>query len=155
MRKELFYQPYQGKDVGYVLLLVRCGSKVIVIRKNRPDWQAGKLNFPGGKIEASETPVQATVRELWEETGVAVTELALRPVVQMVRDGDFEIFVFALDVPTMPAVASMTDEQVSVIDASELDSPKCLDSLSWLYGLAFKGTNKLARVEFEYSSKAG
>lgn len=98
--------------------------------------------------------MQAAVRELREETGVEVAEDALRPVVQMVREGDFEIFVFALDVASMPSVASMTDEQVSVIDASELDSPKCLDSLSWLYGLAFKGTNKLARVEFEYSAKA-
>ena len=44
-------------------------SRVLLIRKNRPAWQAGKLNGLGGKIEPGETPPQAMRREFREEQG--------------------------------------------------------------------------------------
>lgn len=47
---------------------------VVLIRKNRPEWQAGKLNGIGGKTEEGEFPRQAMVREFREETGVETPE---------------------------------------------------------------------------------
>ena len=44
-------------------------TQVTLIRKNRPGWQAGKLNGVGGKVEVGETPDQAMAREFHEETG--------------------------------------------------------------------------------------
>ena len=44
--------------------------KILLIEKNRPEWQAGRINFPGGSIEEGETPEQAAVRELKEESGL-------------------------------------------------------------------------------------
>ena len=44
--------------------------EVLVVRKNKPDWQVGRLNLVGGKIEDGETPEQAAVRELFEESGL-------------------------------------------------------------------------------------
>lgn len=46
---------------------------VALIRKNKPDWQKGKLNGIGGKVEAGETPRRGQssethlyhVRRLW------------------------------------------------------------------------------------------
>ena len=57
--------------VEYVLgfMFNEAESKVLLVWKNRPAWQAGKLNGVGGKIEAGETPVQAMNREFAEETG--------------------------------------------------------------------------------------
>ncbi len=54
------------------LLFVLCGQEVLMIHKKR-GLGAGKINGPGGKIEAGETPVQAAVREVEEE--VMVTPL--------------------------------------------------------------------------------
>lgn len=49
-------------------------SRVLLIRKNRPAWQAGKLNGLGGKLEHGETPLDAMRREFWEEAGVRIEE---------------------------------------------------------------------------------
>ena len=43
-------------------------GNVILIRKNKPAWQEGKLNGVGGSIEAGETAMQAMEREWLEET---------------------------------------------------------------------------------------
>lgn len=49
-------------------------TRVVLIRKNRPEWQKGKLNGVGGKVEATDiSPRQAMAREFREETGVLVT----------------------------------------------------------------------------------
>jgi 8-oxo-dGTP diphosphatase len=49
-------------------------ARVLLIRKRRPAWQAGKLNGVGGKIETGETPQEAMRREFREEAGVDVPE---------------------------------------------------------------------------------
>jgi len=46
-------------------------SKVLLIHKNRPDWQKGKVNGFGGKIEPDENPLQAMRRETREEIGLS------------------------------------------------------------------------------------
>lgn len=51
----------------------RYETSVVMVKKARPDWQAGKLNGVGGKVEPGETPVQAMVREFKEETGLKVS----------------------------------------------------------------------------------
>lgn len=48
-------------------------ENVILIEKLKPDFQKGKLNGIGGKIEAGESAVDAMVREFKEETGVETT----------------------------------------------------------------------------------
>ena len=45
------------------------GGKILLIHKKR-GLGAGKVNGPGGRLEAGETPEQAAVRETQEEIGV-------------------------------------------------------------------------------------
>ncbi|MBQ9030982.1 MAG: CoA pyrophosphatase [Parasporobacterium sp.] len=40
------------------------------LRSAHIDRQPGEVCFPGGEIEPGETPLQAAIRETWEETGI-------------------------------------------------------------------------------------
>jgi 8-oxo-dGTP diphosphatase len=51
--------------------IVRDG-RVLAARRTRPSAAAGRWEFPGGKVEAGETPDAALVREIAEELGVTV-----------------------------------------------------------------------------------
>lgn len=48
------------------------GTEVLLLRKNKPENQKGKLNAIGGKLEQFELPINAMVRECWEETGLEI-----------------------------------------------------------------------------------
>ena len=49
-------------------------SRVLLIRKRRPAWQAGRLNGVGGKVEAGEALYHAMRREFREEAGLDLPE---------------------------------------------------------------------------------
>ncbi|WP_229118880.1 (deoxy)nucleoside triphosphate pyrophosphohydrolase [Enemella evansiae] len=53
-------------------VLVR-DDRILATRRTRPAALAGFWEFPGGKVEAGETPVAALARELAEELGIGVT----------------------------------------------------------------------------------
>lgn len=43
---------------------------ILVVGKNKPEWQVGRFNLVGGKIEPGESPIEAAIRELKEESGI-------------------------------------------------------------------------------------
>jgi len=47
-------------------------GRYLAARRTRPDWAAGKWEFPGGKVEVGESDEQALVREIREELGVDI-----------------------------------------------------------------------------------
>jgi 8-oxo-dGTP diphosphatase len=63
--------------------------RVLLIRKNRPAWQAGKLNGVGGKVEPGETPAAAARREFREETNLDLPESAFAHVLTLAGPDDF------------------------------------------------------------------
>jgi 8-oxo-dGTP diphosphatase len=70
---------WQPADTA-VLTFIRRGGQLLLIHKKR-GLGRGKVNAPGGRLEAGETPEQAAVRETQEEVGL--TPLNLRPAGQL------------------------------------------------------------------------
>lgn len=44
--------------------------ELVLVEKDKPKWQIGRWNLPGGKIEENELPERAAIREFVEETGI-------------------------------------------------------------------------------------
>lgn len=67
-------------------------GRLLACRRPEGKHLAGKWEFPGGKIEGSESPSEALVRELEEELGVVVgTGRTLAPVVHDYGRGPIEL----------------------------------------------------------------
>lgn len=109
-------------------------GSVILIRKNRPEWQKGKLNGVGGHIEQGEHPNDAMTREFQEETGLYVRKDRWERVVMM--EGDkwhvtfFKCVLTNLD---RHQIQTMTDEAVVEV---QCDMPAgMIPNLTWLLPL--------------------
>jgi 8-oxo-dGTP diphosphatase len=59
--------------------LVDPDGRVLIAQRPQGKSMAGLWEFPGGKIEGSETPESALIRELKEELGITVKEPCLAP----------------------------------------------------------------------------
>ncbi|MBO0739941.1 MAG: (deoxy)nucleoside triphosphate pyrophosphohydrolase [Hyphomicrobiaceae bacterium] len=70
-----------GSDILLVAAcaLIDADGRVLLAKRPRGRPLEGLWEFPGGKVEAGETPEAALVRELDEELGIAVTETCLAP----------------------------------------------------------------------------
>lgn len=67
-----------------LLLVVACAlvdpdGRVLLAQRPEGKAHAGLWEFPGGKVEAGESPEQALVRELREELGIEPCEQCLQP----------------------------------------------------------------------------
>ena len=60
-------------DRATLLFIVEEGANRILLIEKKRGLGAGKINAPGGRIEANESPLEAAVRELREEVGVDAT----------------------------------------------------------------------------------
>lgn len=111
-------------------------TQVALIRKNRPPWQAGKLNAVGGKVEPGEDPLRAMVREFEEETGVHHENW--EPTVILSKDGAFRVHFFRTFSEKAYQVKTATDEPIDLYMLDDLNdlnagpSSTTVPNLAWL-----------------------
>jgi 8-oxo-dGTP diphosphatase len=133
----------------YVLGFAFCRDLVLLIRKNKPEWQAGRINGLGGAIEAGETEQEAMSREFCEEAGVLIRAAHWRKFLTMeFSDCVVHCFVTWLSETEYYNVRSATSEEVRWVNQhhSILRTPACLSNLRWLIPMA---------TNFEYFENPG
>ena len=60
------------KFIPVVCGIIECNEMVLAAKRNKKQSNAGLWEFPGGKIDPGELPVDALKRELFEELGIMV-----------------------------------------------------------------------------------
>lgn len=109
-------------------------SRIVLIQKNRPDWQRYLLNGVGGHLEEGETGHDAMVREFEEETGVLVPKWEPFLTLEGTKS---RIFCFAAydTGHWISQVETKTDEQVFVRDLKSFNPLACVPNLEWIVPL--------------------
>lgn len=109
-------------------------SRVLLISKLRPDWQVGKLNGVGGRVEEDETEVEAMRRECIEETGIDCKNWQLFCVL---RDARGWLVYFYYGAANIYAAQRLTDELPVIIECRDLDfDGRVIPNLRWLIPMA-------------------
>ncbi len=125
-------------------------TQVVLILKNRPDWQKGKFNGIGGKIEPSDENIhRAMVREFYEETGVVTETQDWNAFAEMLYDDDklkgpAKVYCFRMFDNCIQQCSTCTDELVQILDLSEVHVHKLRHLLTVLIPLALQ-------TEFSYT----
>jgi len=110
---------------------------VLLIQKINPEWQRGKLNGIGGKVEANETSIAAMVREFKEEVGLITIEDEWQH--QLTINGiesGFNVDVFSIFSDDIYNLKQMEAEIPYIYSVNNIaNSSNMLASVKWLIPL--------------------
>lgn len=126
-------------------------TQVVLIKKNKPDWQRGKLNGVGGKVEKMipetelqrahiETPHQAMVREFQEETGALLLKWHRFAVLTFGKEEqpDAILHCFRIFTEEISVCKTMEEEEIGFYDPKMIiaSSGLCIENLKVLIPMA-------------------
>jgi 8-oxo-dGTP diphosphatase len=109
---------------------------VILMMKTKPEWQSGKLNGVGGKVELEETFLEAMTREFEEETGIQTIPASWTHFATMRKANVYECQFFSSRNQQFMNAHTMEFETIQHIKIVELNTHDTVDGLSWLIPLA-------------------
>jgi 8-oxo-dGTP diphosphatase len=92
---------------------------LLVIKKTKPEWQRGKFNGIGGKLEFGETAKQCMVREFEEECGIKSQESDWEPLIKFVGS-DYIVHVFVSTKIDIYEYQTTTEEMVTIFPLAEV-----------------------------------
>lgn len=132
----------------YVLVLchrINFEHEFLLIEKQRPLNQKGRYNLPGGKVEIGETPQEAAIRELQEETGLVATHVVLGGKIKDVDAYGEEVVIYCYSAFSVDASAPIkpregeTEKVEWVRGSIALSNPKLMTNLRIIIPLLYFG----------------
>jgi 8-oxo-dGTP diphosphatase len=114
------------------LLYTADRRQVVLMRRTRPAWQAGRVNALGGRLLQGESAAAAARREVREECGVDVAEWRE---VLVWEDAEYRMHVMCAVSEQAHAARTLEDQEVFLADVHALPD-NAIDNLRWLVPLA-------------------
>lgn len=104
------------------MCMVYNGEKILVQDRVDPDWPG--VTFPGGHVKPKESFVESAVREIYEETGLKISNLQLCGLKQWThKDGLYRYIVIFYKTNVFSGEIKSSDEgKVFWINRSEIDN---------------------------------
>ena len=104
------------------MCMVYDGNKILVQDRLNPNWPG--ITFPGGHIEQRESFVESTIREVYEETGLKVSNLQICGMKQWTqRDGSYRYIVIFYKTNAFTGELKSSDEgKVFWINRNEISN---------------------------------
>ncbi|HEY5695461.1 MAG TPA: NUDIX hydrolase [Candidatus Saccharimonadales bacterium] len=115
--KKKWLKSLPARASSSTLILENSAEQVLIVKANyKPYW-----TFPGGLIDAGETPKQAAIRETFEEVGIVVDPTKVEFVAVVNRKSDYaDTYQFIFKAPLTKAMVASIVLQESEIDAYAL-----------------------------------
>lgn len=122
-------------------------ESVLLIEKLKPEWQAGLLNGIGGKVEGSEHPLAAMIREFKEECGISTDVHHWKQFLEM--NGRFGTVYCYFAFMDISGANTMEDEEVVEAQVERISYLETISNLPWLIGMALDPDNFTAKVKYD------
>jgi 8-oxo-dGTP diphosphatase len=107
----------------------------LLIEKQRPEFQRGKMNGIGGHVEKGERPLAAMIREFEEETGVHFEKW--HPAAILMFGSSARVYIYsAVDADACRLAQTTTDEAISLVHMNRLDVLTLMPNLHRLIPVA-------------------
>lgn len=119
---------------------------VLLIKKSRPEYQKGKFNGLGGKLNDNEVPLDGMIREFKEESGVDFNGFRK---FGTIKGDEFTIHLFTGVTNDIYLHKKKTDEgNLWEVEVNRLDRYKIMPNLAWLVPLAKECLSNNSEMEF-------
>lgn len=115
----------QKKEIEVVAAIIQDGNHIFATQRGYGEFKDG-WEFPGGKIEAGETPEQALIREIKEELDVEVI------VGDLLHTVEYDYPKFYLRMHCFFCTMKSGDLKLREHEAARWLTKETLDSVKWL-----------------------
>ena len=119
-------------------------KKIVLIRKIRPEFQIGKLNGIGGKINLGESPNESMKREFLEEAGLEINYWQHF----LTLSGDvWEVEFFFSTSEDYLSASTQTDENIEIHYTFNLAEIEIIPNLKWIIPMAMDQSHIYAHAQ--------
>ena len=113
------------KTINVVAAIIKQDDKIFATQRGYGEFKGG-WEFPGGKIEAGETPEEALIREIKEELNVEIT------VGEHIGTVEYDYPTFHLSMQCFMAEISAGELVLNEYESAKWLTKDTLDSVDWL-----------------------